>query len=196
MWVVLAFWIAAVNQMQTQTTKEAANKIPFCIQFAFESRFGWNNKLIQFGNIYQPSPLLLYRNGSWRLYYFSNWVIYSCTFECWLNLFFNTRPNLQHNHWLAYEADKPLRRSQKVNGEIYKSEHLGVVPQEKHRTFCSWRQGRGERGEGLVSVAFSQCSFMLTRLTLNLIPAWPGQQRVQLNLVYQVSFKWWTLSYP
>lgn len=79
-WAVLASWIAEVN-LPTHPTKEAANKSPFCIQFAFQSCFGWNNKLIQFANIYLRSPLPLYPNSSWRLYYFSNWVIYSCTFE-------------------------------------------------------------------------------------------------------------------
>lgn len=39
-----------------------------CIQFAFQSRTGQNNKLIQFGNIYHPSPLLLYQNSSWIIF--------------------------------------------------------------------------------------------------------------------------------
>lgn len=37
----------------------------------------------------------LHPNASRRLCDFSNWVIYSCTFECRLNLLFNTRLNLR-----------------------------------------------------------------------------------------------------
>lgn len=102
-WAVLASWIAEVN-LQTQPSEEAANKIPFCIQFAFQSRFGWNNKLIQFGNIYQPCLLPLYQNGSWRfqigIYIFAHiWMATEFTLSR------HTQFVAYNNQQLAYKAD-------------------------------------------------------------------------------------------